>query len=275
MSIRKLPVVSINERKAYQWAIPESVLTRYSPVVAKDTNDATISIFEGIGEQIDGTGMTAKRVAGILRAIDGADITVAIHSPGGDFFEGLAIYNVLREYPGRVTVKIVGLAASAASIIAMAGDEIQMSESAFIMIHRAWSAVVGNRRDLEYAIKALDAFDNAMADIYSARTGRSKDDIIALMDGETWLSGVEAVNTGFADAIVKIDVDVEENGKAKALRIIDVALARQGFSRSQRRALLADIYSTPSAADRSTPGARHDEETAAALRWLLTSLKED
>ncbi len=88
---------------------------------AAATDDNSISVFDVIGQDYWGEGVTAKRIAGALRAMNGADVTVNINSPGGDMFEGLAIYNLLREYEGRVTVKVLGIAASAASVIAMAG----------------------------------------------------------------------------------------------------------------------------------------------------------
>ena len=114
---------------------------------AAASDDNTISVFDVIGQDYWGEGVTAKRIAGTLRSMNGADVTVNINSPGGDMFEGLAIYNLLREYQGKVTVKVLGLAASAASIIAMAGDDIQIGRGAFLMIHNCWVVAIGNRHD--------------------------------------------------------------------------------------------------------------------------------
>ncbi|MCA2026147.1 ATP-dependent Clp protease proteolytic subunit [Enterobacter sp. K16B] len=113
-------------------------------IKAAATDDNSISVFDVIGQDYWGEGVTAKRIAGALRAMNGADVTVNINSPGGDMFEGLAIYNLLREYEGRVTVKVLGIAASAASVIAMAGDEIQIGRGAFLMIHNCWVYAMGN-----------------------------------------------------------------------------------------------------------------------------------
>ncbi|WP_034085582.1 head maturation protease, ClpP-related, partial [Pseudomonas aeruginosa] len=111
-------------------------------------------------------------IAGALRAIGGdVDVTVNINSPGGDVFEGLAIYNLLREHKGKVTVNIIGLAASAASFIAMAGDEIRIGRAAFLMIHNAWLIAMGNRNDLREIADWLEPFDMTLADIYAQRTG--------------------------------------------------------------------------------------------------------
>ncbi|THD41003.1 Clp protease ClpP, partial [Enterobacteriaceae bacterium ML5] len=120
-------------------------------IKAANSNDNTISIFDVIGSDYWGEGVTANRIAGALRSMNGEDVTVSINSPGGDMFEGLAIYNQLREYSGKVTVKVLGIAASAASIIAMAGDEVQIGRGAFLMIHNCWVVAVGNRLDLARA----------------------------------------------------------------------------------------------------------------------------
>ncbi|KLB48562.1 peptidase, partial [Xanthomonas euvesicatoria] len=104
-------------------------------------------------------GVTARRVAGALRAMGKGPVTVNVNSPGGDMFEGLAIYNLLREHDGEITVKVLGLAASAASIIAMAGDTVQIARAGFLMIHNAWVMAVGNRNDLIEVADTLKPFD--------------------------------------------------------------------------------------------------------------------
>ena len=143
-----------------------------------------------------------------------------------DMFEGLAIYNILREYKGKVTVKILGIAASAASVIAMAGDEIRMGLGAFLMIHNCWVGVAGNRIGLREMADTLEPFDKAMANIYAARTG---DDVAAmqtLMDAESWISGGDAVDQGFADSLLD-SAELKEGTKAStpqqiAARRLDV-----------------------------------------------------
>ncbi|MBH7792416.1 Clp protease ClpP, partial [Clostridioides difficile] len=154
-----------------------------------DNPDSTITIYEPIGyDWWTGEGVTAKRIAGALRAIGSdVDVTVNINSPGGDVFEGLAIYNLLREHKGKVTVNIIGLAASAASFIAMAGDEIRIGRAAFLMIHNAWLIAMGNRNDLREIADWLEPFDMTLADIYAQRTGIDIDDIVKQMDAETWI----------------------------------------------------------------------------------------
>jgi ATP-dependent Clp protease protease subunit len=118
-----------------------------------------------------GEGVTSKADRGALRPSARSDVTVNINSPGGDFFEGIAIYSLLREHPHNVTVKVMGLAASAASIIAMAGDKIEISDIGFLMVHNAWALAVGNRHDMREAADTLEPFDDAMAGLYAARAG--------------------------------------------------------------------------------------------------------
>src|SRR5690606_22249784 len=121
MSIRKLPKIeALVPPKCLQWEEPDGALARWSPEI-RAADDSGISILGHIGESFDGSGVTARRIAAALRSSGEKDVTVAINSPGGDFFEGVAIYNLLREHKAKVTVKVMGLAASAASVIAMAG----------------------------------------------------------------------------------------------------------------------------------------------------------
>lgn len=140
MTIRQLPVAPAGRPCAGVTSEPlPSALERWNGGIRAATdNDNAISIFDVVGRDYWDEGVTAKRISGALRSMNGADVTVNINSPGGDMFEGLAIYNLLREYEGHVTVKVLGIAASAASIIAMAGDDIQIGRGAFLMIHNCW-----------------------------------------------------------------------------------------------------------------------------------------
>lgn len=159
--------------------------------------------------------------------MNGADVTVNINSPGGDMFEGLAIYNLLREYEGRVTVKVLGIAASAASIIAMAGDDIQIGRGAFLMIHNCWVYAMGNRHDFAELAQSLEPFDTAMADIYAARSGLDIAAVQKLMDTESYIGGSDAVAKGLADSLLSADaVSDGDESPAAALRKLDALLAK-------------------------------------------------
>lgn len=275
MSLKKLPEIQCKAtNEVIRWDTPTDALSKWDTgIVSAQSDDATITIYDVIGaDSWTGEGMTAKRVAGILRSIGDKDITVSINSPGGDFFEGIAIYNLLREHSKRVTVKVVGLAASAASIIAMAGDDILVAKSGFLMIHNAWAYVVGNKNDLKDAANVLDEFDGAMADLYASATGIAKADISQMMDAETWLSGQSAIEQGFATGLLPSDEisENEDDDKAiAAIRKVDVMLARQGLPKAERRALLNKIKgSTSGAAPTATSGAGDIE----AVNILLQSI---
>lgn len=242
-------------------------------MAAEADEGATISIYDVIGEDWwTGEGVTAKRIAGALRAIGKEPVTVAINSPGGDMFEGVAIYNLLREHPAAVTVKVMGLAASAASVIAMAGDRIEMGIGTFLMIHNAWGVVVGSDIDMDEAAAMFREFNGAMADIYVARTGLGKAEVTEMMSlnrgAGTWLQPNDAISKGFADAAFDgPDETTPPAARAElsARRRIDAALAKSGMPRSERRRLARDAAGTPSAAGTAMPGAGLDLGAAARL----------
>ncbi len=220
-------------------------LDRWNPnLQAAAADDNSISIFDVIGQDYwTGEGVTAKRIAGALRAIGEGDVVVNINSPGGDMFEGLAIYNLLREHPGSVTVKVLGVAASAASIIAMAGDEVQIARAGFLMIHNAWTWAAGNRHDFREYADYLEPFDAAMADVYVARTGQDAKSIEKMMDGETWIGGSKAIEQGFADSLLASD-EVEagsEKPTALAVRRLENALRASGIPRSEAMRLISEF----------------------------------
>lgn len=130
------------------------------------------------------------------------DVTVYINSPGGDVFAGAEIYTMLREHPGKVTVKISGIAASAASIIAMAGDEILISPVGHIMIHDPWTFCAGNARDLEKQAAVLREVTKGIINAYRLRTGKSEEELRALLESETYMSADTAIREGFADGML-------------------------------------------------------------------------
>jgi len=279
MTIRNLPVApEARPCAGVSFDLRPQALERWNPSIlaAADDEENTISVLDPIGyDYWTGEGVTAKRITGILKGMAGADVTVNINSPGGDMFEGLAIYNVLREYKGHVTVRVLGMAASAASIIAMAGDTIQVARSGFLMIHNCWAGAVGNRHDFRDFADTLEPFDEAMADIYATRTGDEIAAMQKLMDGETWINGSAAVEQGFADSLLPSD-SVKESTKARsgsqfAAHKLDVILAKQGMPRSERRSLLQQLKAgTPSAASHGT---RDAADTPADLAEPIADLQ--
>ncbi|HHI0524208.1 head maturation protease, ClpP-related [Pantoea brenneri] len=256
--------------------LPSSAMERWNGgIKAAKSDDNSISVFDVIGADWYGDGVTASRIAAALRAIGGADVTVNINSPGGDMFEGLAIYNLLREYDGKVTVKVLGLAASAASIIAMAGDEVQIGRGAFLMIHNCWVYAMGNRHDLAQVAADMEPFDKAMNDIYGARTGLSSEAIEAMMNAETYIGGSDAVEKGFADRLLAADEIADgDDSPAAALRKLDAMLAKTDTPRSERRKLLKALTGgKPGAAatPEGMPGAT-DEINPESIEQLQNAL---
>ncbi|QGW16688.1 MULTISPECIES: head maturation protease, ClpP-related [Leclercia] len=280
MTIKSLPAAPEGRPFAREKPdLPAAAMERWNGGIrAARDGDNSISIFDVIGADYWGEGVTASRIAGALRSLGGADVTVNINSPGGDMFEGLAIYNLLREYDGKVTVKVLGLAASAASIIAMAGDDVQIGRGAFLMIHNCWVYAMGNRHDLAQIAADMEPFDKAMSDIYQARSGLDADTVDAMMDSETYIGGSEAVEKGFADSLLSADeIADDDDSPAAALRKIDALLAKTSTPRSERRKLLKALSgSKPGAAatPEGTPSAATIEnETIDRLEAALSGLK--
>lgn len=147
-------------------------------------------------------GVSSASIREQLAKMDGTDLTVWINSPGGDVLEGSAIYTALKEYPGKVTIKVEALAASAASVIAMAADELYMSPTSYLMIHRASTIALGNVDDMDEAARQLRAIDNGIVEAYRLKTGMSRARILKLMQEETWLNAKAATEMGFADGIL-------------------------------------------------------------------------
>lgn len=155
-------------------------------------------------DEIGGWGITAQQFARDLRdAGDVSLITLRIHSPGGDVFEGMAIYNLLKSHPARVEAHIDGLAASMGSVVAMAADIIYMPENAMMMIHSPWGIMGGDAEEMRRYADLLDKVEDALIQAYVAKTGKTADDIKALLKQETWMNGREAVEAGFADQITE------------------------------------------------------------------------
>lgn len=160
--------------------------------------------------------VTPKMFRDDLAQVSG-DLTVWINSPGGDVFAADQIYNMLKEYPGKVTVKIDALAASAASVVAMAGDEIYMSPVSMMMIHDPSTFAIGNESDMKEAIKVLKEVKESIINAYMDRTGKSHDELAALMKDEgTWMNAKKAVELGFADGILYAGQGEPENQIATA-----------------------------------------------------------
>lgn len=174
--------------------LPETLAFR----AADGDAPAEILLYDEIGFW----GVTAKEFVLALASAGEGPLTLRINSPGGDVFDGLAIYNALRSRKAPVNVVVDGLAASAASFIAMAGSSVSMAEASMMMIHNAWGVVMGDRHDMAEMSAVMEKIDGQLASIYAGKSGKAAADIGAMMDAETWLTSTEAKEAGFCDTVV-------------------------------------------------------------------------
>lgn len=170
---------------------------RLSVRAAADGRPAEILLYDEIGFW----GVSAQDFVRALAEAGSGPLVVRINSPGGDAFDGLAIYNALRQRGG-VEVVIDGVAASAASYVALAGARVRIQESAMMMVHNAWTLAVGDRHELLQTATVLEKLDGQMAGIYAAFTGRDLAAVSAWMDAETWFTSAEALEAGLVHEVL-------------------------------------------------------------------------
>lgn len=174
-------------------------------------DEATLYVYGDIGESWwDETSTSAIDVKNFLETNSAKTINVRVNSLGGDVFDGIAIYNQLKSHDAKIIMHIDGIAASAASIIAMAGDEIHMPKTSMLMIHNAWTFAYGNAKDFRKVAEDLDKIGNAIVEGYLTRFVGSREELETLLDDETFLNADEAIAFGLADEVVEpITVDTE------------------------------------------------------------------
>lgn len=204
-------------------------------------------------DEIGFFGIDADRFVRELNSIEAEEIRVRINSPGGDVFDGVAIYNAIRRHPARVTTHIDGLAASIASVIAMAGEEVLMAENAFLMIHEPWAIVIGAARDMREMADTLDLVsENSILRAYAGKTGMDLDELREMLEAETWLGSERAKELGFVDQITEeneasasFDLSIFKHvpealrDAGPGPRDAERALRDAGFSRKEAREILA------------------------------------
>lgn len=190
----------------------EATLYLYDTIVS---DDLTAQYFGGVSPQ-----SFAKQLA----AIEAPLIHLRINSPGGDVFAARAMEQAVREHPSKIVAHIDGVAASAASFLAIAASEVVMAEGAFFMIHKAWSLAYGNANDLLEMAALLEKVDGTMVDNYSKKTGQEKNIVAGWMAAETWFTAQECVDAGFADRIAventqaKMDWNLSAYAKAPPIK---------------------------------------------------------
>lgn len=216
-------------------------------VRAKSKTSAEVVIYGTIG--LDwGDSITAKQFHNAMKEIgpDVTDLSVRINSPGGDVFDGIAMYNILRQHKAKKTVFIDGWAASIASIIALAGDEIIMGEGALYMIHLPWTVAMGNRNEMDNVTSRLIDIEDQMIGIYAKRSGLGKSEIKKMMEDETWMDAEEAISYGFVHKKVEetalIAASAVKASKAWAKKIPDtLASGRTNLIKTEISALQTKI----------------------------------
>jgi ATP-dependent protease ClpP protease subunit len=194
-------------------------------------------------------GVAASEVASALDSIGDADVEMHVHSPGGDAFEGLAIMNLLRQHQGGVSIVVDGLAASAASIVAMGADTVTMVPGSQMMIHDASALAIGQADDMREAATMLDSISSNAADQYAAKSGKPSDEMRAAMKATTWFKAQEAVDAGLADAVLAPETEQAKAAQAAAASLrFDLSMYRNApvlDSRCQCGANGTDVSDDP------------------------------
>lgn len=229
-------------------------------ISAKSEDVTEVRIYDEIGF----FGVDAATFAQDLQAIKSKTIMLRINSPGGSVFDGVAIYNTIKAHPATVETHIDGLAASIASIIALAGDKIVMAQNAFYMIHRPFLLAIGTSADLRKDADVLDKIEDMLLDTYSAKSTKSRAEIKQMMADETWFSAKESLEAGFIDEIegdgVEAGFDLSvfhnapnhllvQNNDLPTATEFERFLRNAGFSQKESKAIIADGYSAVSQRD--------------------------
>lgn len=180
------------------------------------TDDAAdVYIYGDIGGWWDG--IQPDEIAKEIAELDVATLNVHVNSPGGVVFDGIAIYNAFAAHSANVVMHVEGIAASIASVIVMAGDEIRIGESANMMIHKPWSFMIGDADDMRAEAEILDSLEQSIVDIYVARTENDEEQIKNWLKAETWFRGQQAVDNSFADEVVPNKKKEKKAAKSKLL----------------------------------------------------------
>lgn len=221
-------------------------------------------------DEIGYWGVTAQQFIADLQANDADALTIRVNSPGGDVFDGFAIHNAIKADPRPITVVVDGLAASAASYIAIAGDEVRMAENAFMMIHNAWAMVIGNANDLLDMAETMQKFDNQLAGMYDRKAGGGRKKWRDLMDAESWFNADEAKELGLIDAVIgeeepaamAFDVSQFHNTPTELKRRVEAALRDAGASHAAAKRALSEGFAALRLRDEGASGLRDGDQFA-------------
>jgi len=244
----------LQQRSPFQ---PRTVLAKYKIDNKAAPDEVTLYIYD----EISWFGVDAGQFVKDLNDVTAKTLHIRFNSPGGSVFDGTAIFNAIKQHKSKTVSHIDGLAASIASVIALASDEVRMSENAFLMIHDPWSIVIGNADTMREEAELLDKVGKTIARTYMDKSGKDEKEIKKMMNSETWLTAEEAKEAGFVDIIE----ENENNEKAKATlfdlsvfanvpaqlkgdkrtptaRELEAILKNSGFSNKQAKEILANGY---------------------------------
>lgn len=182
------------------------------------------------------------------------DLTVSLNSNGGDVFAGVSMYNALKNFDGNVTVRVDGLAASIASVIAMAGDKVIMSPGSMMMIHKPWTVVAGDANELDKVKEVLNEIEGSLLPIYISRTGKSEEEVRQLLDAETWMTAEEAVEMGFADEAI----EAKKSSYSDAIK--NLLNGNLAFSMKATEESMKQLFEKIQASEQEEATAESDEE---------------
>lgn len=243
------------------YAGPTDANKPYYRMEAKADKSADLYLYDVIGSDWYG-GTSAKQFAADLNALGKLDtLNVFINSPGGQVWEGVAIYNILIRNRARKVVHVDGLAGSIASIIAMAGDEIIMAKNAMMMIHNPYALCMGNANELRAIAEKLDKTTEVLTETYVDRSGTKTDQIKSWMDAETWFDAEEAVSAGLADSVSKTEVAVAAMATFDLSKFRNVPSALVSALNASRTAG-AQAAVVPAQAPVAAAGSRREEHPA-------------
>lgn len=248
-------------------------------VQALSDDEAEIMIYDVIGWPYN----DASELVRALNGIKAKTITVRINSPGGDVFDGMAIFNALQSHQSKVVTRVEGLAASMASVIAMAGKEVQAYKNTMLMIHNAWVFAVGDQNVLREVADLLEKIDGNLLDIYVGKTKTGKREMKQMMADETWLTASEAKEKGFINTIIEsgtaakaefdlsifgnVPDDLIDQHKQPTERQLERALRDAGFSRADAKALLAGRQKPDQVSIDLIASAKKTLEIIGGMKW--------
>lgn len=193
----------------------------FKAVHNEETKTSEITIYGVIGTSWWSESFSAKDIDDAIKAAGDNDIIINLNSPGGDAFDGIAIFNRLKRHPGKVTIHVDGWACSAASVIAMAADELIMGLGSMMMIHEASNIVWGTKTDMRKEADVLEELEEGIIDIYMTRANVSREEIRKKLDSETWFSAKSAVEIGFADKTEGVDDETGDKNNVTTLSVED------------------------------------------------------